>query len=240
MAFLSCFFLIAKSQTIQITNCTDFQNIQNNLTADYIILNDIDCSNISNFAPIGSNAFPFKGTLNGNDRTIANITIEVLSAADEVGIFGFLENANIINIVLEDFSLVYSLDGSSKVGALCGSISNSNVSNIRLRTSSYSKKNLLSLPNSISTVGSVIGMIDNSNVDNITVENTQIIAHLGSPIGGLFGVVTTSASPISNVTNCHNLGKFQCLLSFFFLLLFHIFYLFLIIFQDFLLMQVKY
>lgn len=56
---------------INITSCDDlFTLIVNDPSAEYDIINDIDCSSNMNLSPIGSNSFLFNGTINGNGKTI--------------------------------------------------------------------------------------------------------------------------------------------------------------------------
>ncbi|MCF7910584.1 hypothetical protein K9L16_02845 [Candidatus Pacearchaeota archaeon] len=66
------------SSLIEISDCLGIQNMRDNLSEDYVILNDIDCSKSSDFNsgkgfdPIAS----FKGTLDGKNHTIYNFKIE--------------------------------------------------------------------------------------------------------------------------------------------------------------------
>ncbi len=67
----------------QISNCTGLQNIQDNLTAHYVLINDIDCSDTVNwnagdgFDPIGDGTNGLTGTLEGDKYTIYNLTINI-------------------------------------------------------------------------------------------------------------------------------------------------------------------
>jgi hypothetical protein len=59
----------------QITTCTELQQINLNLSANYILMNDIDCSSYGAFTPIGTSPAPFVGTLDGEGNTISNIEV---------------------------------------------------------------------------------------------------------------------------------------------------------------------
>lgn len=61
------YILKVQANNYLILNCTHFQAINFDLTGNYDLVNDIDCSN-TNFLVIGSSTLPFKGTLNGNNR----------------------------------------------------------------------------------------------------------------------------------------------------------------------------
>lgn len=52
----------------------DLQNMQEDLTANYILMNDIDLSGI-NWTPITKRGYPFTGTFEGNGFTIRNLTV---------------------------------------------------------------------------------------------------------------------------------------------------------------------
>lgn len=64
---------------IDVSSCTDLANINNNLTADYVLTQDLDCSGSGNSIMIGS-AFPiFEGTFDGSGYTI---TVDIHSTGD--------------------------------------------------------------------------------------------------------------------------------------------------------------
>ena len=79
----------------------------------------------SNFTPIGYQAFddsdapdyensrPFKGTFNGNSKTISGLTI---SGVADLGIFGFIHGATIKNLTVDQSSIT----GSTCLGGIAG------------------------------------------------------------------------------------------------------------------------
>jgi hypothetical protein len=79
------------------------------ITTQYVKLeNDIDCSTLTGFVPIGSNT-PFIGTFEGNNKTISGLTYISESADDIVGLFAVVgteggPTGSIYNLVLEDCS----------------------------------------------------------------------------------------------------------------------------------------
>lgn len=90
LAILTFGTLIAPSVNaegeIEISTCDDLQDIQDDRTADYILVNDIDCSAATSeggslynsgagFDPIGDNGSRFTGSLNGQGYTISGLTI---------------------------------------------------------------------------------------------------------------------------------------------------------------------
>ena len=109
----------------------DLNNMRNNLSGKYILMNDIDLSSIDNWNPIGdygtSNSDfskAFQGTLDGNGHIIKNLKIN-RTTEDQVGLLGFTANATIKNLGIEDVDV----KGKDGVGALIGTSSyNTNIS----------------------------------------------------------------------------------------------------------------
>ncbi len=115
---------------IEITNCIELQNMQDDLTADYILANDIDCIDTINwnlgagFDPIVDNApsTKFEGTLNGNGYTISNLFIN-RPTEYYVGFIRYLQGASINNVVLLDVDIT----GYMYVGGLAGYSENTDI-----------------------------------------------------------------------------------------------------------------
>ena len=103
---------------IRIYTYSDLVNIKNNLSATYVLMNDIDCKGYS-FIPIGSNeSSAFTGLFDGQGYTIYNF---ISSKADNVGIFGY--NRGIIrNLNVKDF--IYNVSAVSNntvnIGGIVG------------------------------------------------------------------------------------------------------------------------
>ncbi len=76
---------------------------------------NIDLSEYENWLPIGNNQNRFAGTYDGNGCKITNLTI---NRPDEnyIGLFGYADKANLINIGLENVDVV----GNNYVGGLAG------------------------------------------------------------------------------------------------------------------------
>ncbi|MDR2899082.1 MAG: hypothetical protein LBU94_02085, partial [Clostridiales bacterium] len=101
-----------------ITSPEQLQAITNSPGAHYKLGNDIDLTGVV-FAPIGTQAEPFTGSLDGNNFEIRNLTID--ANVDRVGLFGFVLGAEFRNIKLNNFNI----SGARYVGGLAGSIYNS-------------------------------------------------------------------------------------------------------------------
>ena len=104
----------------QITSCVELQEMNNNLNAYYVLMNDIDCSDTvtwnsgAGFVPIGTFSSPFTGTFDGQNHKITGLFINRPSAY-YVGLFGTSSNT-IKNVGLVDVKIT----GSYYAGGLVG------------------------------------------------------------------------------------------------------------------------
>lgn len=86
--FFSFLMLISFTSALtHITNCTELQNMQDNLAEDYVLDNNINCSGI-NFIPVGNKTNTFTGSLDGQNYTISNLFINTNSSY--TGLFGYM------------------------------------------------------------------------------------------------------------------------------------------------------
>ena len=169
----------------EITTCTQLQEMNNNLSASYELVNPINCSGFDygdgfGFKPIGNctgSCFSnddenvFNGTLEGNNHYISDIFIN-RSSLDAVGIIAYLEDSMVQNLNIENM-LIY---GDQYIGSLAGisyysSISNLYVSNITI--------------NGTTDIGGLVGVFGTGNLDNsqtseINIRGTQ---YLGAAVG---------------------------------------------------------
>ena len=89
---------------VQITTCQQLQDISKNLSADYVLENDIHCgetrswNNGAGFTPIGTIATPFIGTLSGQHYTIYDLYMH--SNAHDIGLFGCISAGSKVSDVL--------------------------------------------------------------------------------------------------------------------------------------------
>jgi len=93
----------------------------------YILTNDIDLNGLP-WSPIGKYGKVFSGEFNGNDKTITGLLIDYNTCigVDYLGLFGEVEQSEIIKINIKNSSIEAYGDGS--VGAVVGVAQNSNIS----------------------------------------------------------------------------------------------------------------
>jgi len=104
-----------------IHDCYDLQDINNNLSGDYYLANDIDCSETwtwsQGFAPIGGHLSHFEGRFDGQGYKITNLYMNRPDVDDDVGLFGVVgDSAKVKNMGL----VGANIRGSSQVGGIAG------------------------------------------------------------------------------------------------------------------------
>jgi len=188
----------ASPPPIVINNVTDLQNIRNNLAGDYIVGSDIDASGF-NFAAIGSEAAPFLGTLDGNGKTIRNLTVNSFDGGlfGGLGATGLIKNVNLSNVMVIGVSSGGGLVGSN----LGGTVSNCSVSGTAGSTNGsgaggligYMTSGTVSHSSSTASVGCSVtcgaGGLVGTNISG-TIENSFASADIlgnGFYVGGLVG-----------------------------------------------------
>ena len=116
------YLVFAEQEPVEISNAQELQQVRENPSDNYVLVDDIYLSHIDNFEPIEN----FTGTFDGNGHTILNLTID-RPEMDGVGLFrtvnedteyfGLVDN----NGVIEDIALHnVNITGSENVGGLVG------------------------------------------------------------------------------------------------------------------------
>ncbi|MCA9460054.1 MAG: hypothetical protein KC550_05900, partial [Nanoarchaeota archaeon] len=167
----------------QICNCTQLQNISNYLSANYTLVQNIDCSDTINwdsgsgFAPLSV----FTGSFDGASYTISDLFIN-RPTTNDVGIFGRVNNTN--SIITSTGIVNANISGKSSVGAFIALIINGSLNNSY--SSGYVSGNwtvggLVGASGYIGTGGRINNSFSTSNVYSI-----------GTNSGGLVGFTVSS------------------------------------------------
>jgi len=129
----------------QISTVTHLNNVRNYLSSYFILVNNIDVSS-AEFTPIGTEAAPFTGSLNGNSFTIKNaIFINYYNLNNAYyGLFSLTSGATITNLCLESCT-IYPISGYDPInpnkshynnvyaGMLAGKSTNTTITNINIK-----------------------------------------------------------------------------------------------------------
>lgn len=174
--FLSLSFIFLSSQpsfaATSITSCEELQNISIGSTGDYVLSGNIDCSSITNFTPIEG----FAGTLDGQNHTIDNLTIN-RPADSGIALFKSFD----VGITIADINFTnVNIAGSNGVGCIIGS-------SITSAMSLLNKVNCSgSVTGSSGDIGGLIGFINYARVTNSSFSGT-VDGTGASSVGGLIG-----------------------------------------------------
>lgn len=185
----------SKNNPYQISTPEQLDAVRNNLTANYILINDIDLSEWGDWKPIGreNDESPFQGTFNGNKHTIENINMGILSAqySSYAGLFSYIENATIKDLNLEN--IVININEECEyVGGIAGYASG----NINLINCTVNGNFLARLDVGTINIGGMIGNVYNSNIKIQHCENncdiTVTVPKSDIYSGGLIGMISSS------------------------------------------------
>lgn len=194
----------------QISNCTDLQNINNDLTAYYVLAGNIDCSATSGwnsgagFVPIGSNSSAFKGNFNGEGYTISGLYIS-LASTRYVGLFGYALSATVTSVTLSGATVT----GGEDVGGLVGDTYTTTVSSSSVLISTITATS--------SYVGGLLGYEYASTLSGLTgssdtvsdsASSTTVFA--GGIIGDMYSGTLTQAAFTGSVSdsNGYRVGRY--------------------------------
>ena len=160
------------------------ENIAELSTANFIMMADVDMSDLDFFAPIGSAEVSFKGTFDGNGKVIRNLT---LNGNAKVGLFTVLDGATVKNVTFENAEV--SAD-SGYVGVLAGQVTgNATISGITVDSAKVSSSDLYAAV----VIGAVDGTQNTVNIKNVTVKNSSVKSE-SSYVGAIAGRINTNAN----------------------------------------------
>lgn len=137
---------------------------------------------------IGTKDRPFKGTFDGGGHTITGLTYEpnIIKDANS-GLFSFIENATIKNIVLEKADIECIFQG----GIIAGHAQNSRFENITVLDSKIKispANNVVSLvTNGGFSGGGIVGIMEDSVMYNCEISGTEIANNTTSGVTGVGG-----------------------------------------------------
>jgi len=179
---------ITQADSTEIDTIDDLWDIRNNLSGDYVLMNDLDFENINDYEgtsveksakmtenttgfgwlPIGNYDNEFTGTFDGQNYNISNLFV---NRDDDIGLglFGYAVNSNIININLIDVEV----SGYDSVGGLSG-FNMGYISNC-------------SATGSVTGVYYVGGLVGDNFGSSITKSYTEVQVEGETCVGGLIG-----------------------------------------------------
>lgn len=195
-----------ESDPIYINNINDLNKIKNDLSAYYVLNDDLDYANETGNKTIqkplfsNSSSEAFTGTFDGKGHTIKNFKQEESYAY--YGFFGYLsEGVTIKNVNFTGVEINSTRYSETKAGVVAATISkNSTIENVHVSDSTI---NLTTSSESAAMyIGGFVGENNEANIKNSSVSNVSITvsARRYSYVGGFMGRNINNA--YSTVINC--------------------------------------
>ena len=183
--------LINEGEYIEVSTPEELNKVRNGLSGKYIQTKDIDLSGYSageGWKPIGNSSARFAGTYDGGGFKITGLTIN--RTTNNVGLFGYTEEATISNVVLEDIKVTGK---GNYVGGLVGvADQNTTISN------SYATGSVTGS----SAVGGLVGYAQSST----TISNSY---STGSVTGGTYSGGLVGWAHKSTINNSYATGSVE-------------------------------
>lgn len=197
-------FQTAHAQT-QISDWNDLNNVRQNLSGSYILMNDLDeeTAGYSTFntgegwMPIGSESAAFTGTFDGNGHTISGLTID--RDTGDNGLFGFVRDATVKNVGVINANL--RVTGSFN-GVLFGRVFDSEVEN------THASGVLVQDSQSFWHHGGLIGRMHGGTLTK-SWASVQVNT-LGRLVGGLIGTITSTDKGSAILNETFSTGNVTC------------------------------
>lgn len=177
----------------------EFDDIRNNLTGKFILMNDINLSSFTNWVPIGD-YYEFKGVLDGNGFKVTNLTINQEAGRWEpLGLFGYAAYGTIKNLQLTDVDITVSGTVDVNIGALVGEVysdagyNNPTSENLVVDNVSASGK-ITYTGSEMPSIGGLIGYVYMQDGD-VILKNSSFNGEItsnhsdGASMNGLVGIV---------------------------------------------------
>ena len=193
-------FLIKTAQHLQ-----DFALYVNKgiITNEYIQLNnDIDCSSLANFETIGNSDSYFKGTFDGNEKTISNLSVK------GKGLFYTDSDApiKVIKLTLDHLTVTGLNTYSGQIGAIASELWSGEDSEPWKDEieGCVVKNSLITCENNFGNpwIGGIVGANYGGTITNCIVENTEITAAASNtgqsgPLARAAGIVCNNSGSVS-------------------------------------------
>lgn len=160
----------SEDNSIEIKSTDDFNNISNNLTAHYVLMDNLDFKDITlSTAITATSSERFKGTFDGNGYTIKNLTF---TSAANIGLFPYTDGATIKNLTIDTVVADFSTGrATANIGALIGGAEATKVENVTVKNVTYTIQGNSSAE---LNVGGVVGNAKRSTFSSVNAENVSI------------------------------------------------------------------
>ncbi|WP_240377199.1 hypothetical protein [Bacillus piscicola] len=198
------------ADVIEIHTVQDLDNIRNNPSGHYRLMNDLDLSGVD-WEPIGSYRNEFEGVLDGNGHVIKNLKIDTtnMDSFSDVGLFGIVRSAEIRNLIIENPEIVFAYDDyMSSAGFLAGkSEGGGTFSGIFIKGGTTTSEKYSGVEN----IGGLIGLAENMSDEILLIEKSYSDVNLtndnAETMGGLIGWVFSTSKEQGFVYDSYSTGE---------------------------------
>lgn len=209
---------VSDDVTIEVQACTnciitleDLQNMKNDLSGNYTLMNDINASatkmdpgtwGSDGFQPIGTQAQPFTGTFDGGGHTIEGLYMHTRDSNRRMGLFGHVGSTAVVeNVHLVDIDI----EGIQGVGGLVGLNNGGSITNVTIAGKVAGAHSVGGLVGGNVNGGSISQASANVEVSG-TVDSTPQV-YVGGLVGGNEGNATiTESSSEGSVQGVDHVG----------------------------------
>ena len=152
------------------------QNLVQDKSGDYKIVSDINFSGES-LGLFATESNAFKGTIDGgiyeNDVLVGchKITNYNLTSAKYIGLFGYLSNATIKNLIIEDVEGTFTSRSDTYIGSLVGYAVNTIIENVTIDGVEIS---VGASSTAIHYTGGVVGYAEKCTINNVYADNVNV------------------------------------------------------------------
>lgn len=165
----------------QVTTCSQLQEVDSDLTAYYLQMNDIDCTAVS-FTPIGLSGGGFEGRYDGDGYEIQNLSLVV--NATSTGLFANTNGATITGVNLTNVQVVKSVSSMGTISTLVGTMNGGELHN----SSATGTITQVVMDYDTETVGGLVGIAEGDAYITTSHANVEI-SLLDGVYGGTGGFV---------------------------------------------------
>ena len=211
----------SSSDPYQISTCSGLQEMQNDLSGNYVLVDDVDCSSHEGFSSVGNRDNPFTGTLAGRGHEVYDLTISEESS-EYVGLIGYMGvidgDSKIKNITLDNINVsgyfnvgglvgykkwgniskayaIGNVSGNASVGGLVGVNSNLYIGESWSAATVEGKRR----------IGGLVGKNDDHIIDSFANGSVSGESQIGGLTGYSYGS-TSNAHASGNVSGTENVG----------------------------------
>lgn len=183
----------------------DFSSYVNNriITTEFVKLaNDIDCSSLSDFTPIGTNSnYSFAGTFDGNNKTISGLNCT--PSGGDAGLFGSVGNANISSTIIKNLKLDNCTFNGADAGAIAITLNNGIIQGCHVTSSSVTSHQ------QSPKAGGIVASLGNGSIEGCSVSESTVTGKQENSInngvsyaGGIAGSTGGGSTNSGSINNC--------------------------------------